>query len=110
MIEESGDFSLITTVLASGAVIESTGALGLTEFARSARFVPFLIQRSHENRTSELSITRPFIGATWGVPRVRSFMVTVILSGENSHESRASPTIVPALGSSVPGFTRVRRL
>src|SRR5687768_9633015 len=94
-------------VLASVAVKDITGAAGFTEFTRSWRFVPVAAQRSQEYATSVASSLRPFSGA-WvgGVPAsLRIFMVRVSLSGENSHDSAISPSIVPSVIWLTPGFT-----
>src|ERR1041384_7997604 len=92
-IEEIGSFNLRTTVRASGAVMDMTGAAGLTSFTRSKRLVPLAFQRFQEKRTSWASRLRPLSGA-WvgGVPTLeRIFIVSVVLSGENSHDSAISP-------------------
>src|SRR3954447_26190160 len=111
-MDEIGSLSLMTTVRASGAVIETTGAAGLTSLTRSKRLVPVAFQRFQENRTSWASRLRPLSGA-WvgGVPTLgRIFRVKVVLSGENSHDSAISGSIVPSLVCRTPGLTLSRRL
>src|ERR1700704_5217841 len=79
-----GDASLITTVLSSGAVIETMGAAGLVALSKSDRWLPLVRWRSQLATTSLASTLRPLTGATgakWALGLI--FAVIVSLSGES---------------------------
>jgi hypothetical protein len=103
--------SLTTSVSPSGASIETMGAAGLTELTNSPRRAPTSLNRFQEKTTSRASTALPFTG---GVLENRAFLVTfavsVRLSGDISHDSRMSPSMVPSVFFIWPSAIRTRRL
>src|SRR5436190_22902157 len=98
-------------VRGSGASIESTGASGLRDFTSSGPELPTAANLSQLHFTSAESSTRPLVGGRGShfIPwRTRN--VNRVPSGENSHDSAASPVIASAPGRLVvlsPPFTRL---
>src|SRR5215213_8783989 len=106
-----GKASLKTTVSLSGAVAPMTEPFGLTEFTRSERSELFSAHLFQLNTTSLASRLRPLSGGRGSEPRfLRILKVSVRRSGENSHDSAASPLTSPLDGALTPGCTRNRRL
>src|SRR5947207_15125164 len=91
-----GSLSLITTVLASGAVTDAIGACGLTSVQKSARWLLIDLWRWKLATTSLASTARPLTGATgWKAALALTFAVIVSLSGDSSHDSTMSPSTSP---------------
>src|SRR5437868_11810007 len=108
---EYGYAMLKTIVCGSVTVIDSIGASGLRDFASSGPELPMEAKRSQLHFTSLESRRRPLVGARashfmfW-----RSLRVIFVPSGENSHDSAASPVIASAPGRLVvftPALTRL---
>src|SRR3989304_5812337 len=68
MVVTFGSLSLMTRVFLSGAVMERMGASAFAAFASSARLTPFALTRSHEKRTSSVSMVRPLTAGFAGAP------------------------------------------
>src|SRR3954447_23379975 len=91
-----GAASLITTVLSSGAVIETIGAAGFVALSKSERWLLLVRWRSQLATTSLASTLRPLTGATgakWALGLILAVIVS--LSGESSHDSTTSPSTSP---------------
>src|SRR5689334_7106268 len=89
----------MTIVRASGAVMDSMGALGLLPAYMSDANGDLAMVRSQLKRTSSVVKLRPLVGgrgSSWAF--WRSFMVRVRPSGENSNDSASSPTTGPSTG------------
>src|SRR5690349_24044833 len=94
-----GNASLKTMRLLSGELTERIGAVGLTELAKAARWVPFWNRRLALNRRSSESIARPLTGAIGCQWRLGFILkVSVSPSGENSQDSAWLPMTSPSEG------------
>src|SRR5262245_15572909 len=107
-----GSLSLNCTVFASRALTASTGALGLTEFARLPR--PWLLaaKRAQLAVMSSVEKARPLTGALLcHFTPSRIFIVSESLSGDHSQDSaRSGKTSLYSGEVPRPGFSFTRRL
>src|SRR6266542_2198916 len=101
----------MTTVLASVAVTDRTGAFGFAAFATPPRLGLVSANRFQLKSTSSMSRTRPLTGGRlWNFTLGRSFKEIWRRSGENSQDSATSGMISLSLGGPKwPIFTATSR-